>query len=69
MPSECPPGNPIILLKSNNFNMAAVFVKRSIQGLSQMESLLISHLPLPQQQARKFCATLYNNVLQFVKLI
>ena len=25
-----PPGHPIILLKSNNFNMAAVSVKRSI---------------------------------------
>ena len=49
--------------------MAAVLVKRSIQELSQMESLLISHFPFPQQQARKFCATLYNNVLQFVKLI
>ena len=30
-----PPGHPIILLKSNNFNMAAVQVKRSILiGLS-----------------------------------
>ena len=26
-----PPGHPIILLKSNKFNMAAVFVKRSIR--------------------------------------
>ena len=43
--------------------MAAVLVKSSIQGLSQMESLLISHLPLPQQQAGKFCATPYNTVL------
>ena len=29
-----PPGHPIILLKSNKFNMAAVSVKRSIRGLS-----------------------------------
>ena len=63
MLSECPPGHPIILLKSNKFDMAAVLVKSSIQGLSQMESLLISHLPLPQQQAGKFCATPYNTVL------
>ena len=27
-----PPGHPIILLKSNKFNMAAVSVKRSITG-------------------------------------
>ena len=27
---SCPPGHPIILLKSNEFNMAAVSVKRSI---------------------------------------
>ena len=27
---SCPPGHPIILLKSNQFNMAAVSVKRSI---------------------------------------
>ena len=28
-----PPGHPIILLKSNEFNMAAVSVKRSIVAL------------------------------------
>ena len=27
--NEVPPGHPIILLKSNKFNMAAVSVKRS----------------------------------------
>ena len=27
-----PPGHPIILLKSNKFNMAAVLVKRSIEA-------------------------------------
>ena len=29
-----PPGHPIILLKSNKFNMAAVLVKRSIAAAS-----------------------------------
>ena len=29
-----PPGHPIILLKSNKFNMATVLVKRSIHSLS-----------------------------------
>ena len=28
-----PPGHPIILLKSNKFNMATVSLKRSIQGV------------------------------------
>ena len=29
--NKCPPGHPIILLKSNKFNMAAVSVKRYIE--------------------------------------
>ena len=35
-----PSGHPIILLKSNKFNMAAVVVKRSIACLSRMPRAL-----------------------------
>ena len=33
---QVPPGHPIILLKSNKFNMAAVSVKRSILSLDEL---------------------------------
>ena len=37
-----PPGHPIILLKSNSFNLAALWVKRSIDVLSCLSLLLIN---------------------------
>ena len=40
-----PPGHPIILLKSNKFNMAAVSVKRSIN---------LSIGPSPRENGEKF---------------
>ena len=33
---SCPPGHPIILFKSNKFNMAAVSVKTSIMLIESM---------------------------------
>ena len=41
-----PPGHPIILLKSNNFNMAAVQVKRSIRTTySDSVAMILSDKP------------------------
>ena len=37
-----PPGHPIILLKSNKFNMAAVSVKRFIDDFTHDHFILIS---------------------------
>ena len=40
-----PPGHPIIVLKSNNFNMAAVSVKRSI---GKDRNVMVNLVPGPR---------------------
>ena len=45
--SECPPGHPILLLKSKKFNMAAVSVKRSIWGILSFCLMVPLHPPPP----------------------
>ena len=47
MLSECPFGHPIILLKSNKFNLATVSVKRSVKNC------LMLPLPTPAFLSRK----------------